>query len=660
MAENQTVSAIDDDSKFMLEEHVKKGKPRKFILICKGASIKTLVVFKKGPYGVKINQAKKSGFRGDVYCGVISGKGANINLQLPGNASVSDAMGTEGNVYDSEPCKVAKLRDFFVEEARLKVHPEFTIVTARDQVVSVSESDDEDASFAAESEERSDPPATAASPSAPSRDRAELKQKLADGLKLLLPRVQQAIKARPDRKDEILAIANKFNAHLKSNDLDAAKLLFAECAKIVQQLTASSRPAAAGAGEWDARVAQLTPRLKQVLGEKLGDYSQAAALFKQARERQAANRPESLELLAECEQLVDAALSSVQAAATGDADGDALRKARADVDVDKEAMLEQAIRNLEPARWIDSDQLIAEAKQQMQYYGYDGALKFARNKHELARTIEKGDASGLGKTFVDEAFRMLNEWGFLATMAEITARIETEKRRQADRTMLGEAGDNEIKLERAIYRFKPAQWIDDEQLIAEAKQRLETVGYRGALRFARQKHHLARLIERKDVYGLGQAFAGEALNTLDERGFRAALVEVRQRLKEEKKRLDESYRWLQSVDVDEDVREFLMEALPARIERDGVDRAFGFAQTVIDLQKDDSQVREDFSELVFGDDGDGFAELLDELGESAVAELYQSFEGRAGLADVRRILKDICHNDVYFLDLLIEKLAPLS
>ena len=84
--------AIDDDSRDMLEDDVKKGKARKFILVCKGAQIRSLVVFKKGPYGPRINSTKSSGFRGEFYCGVVTGKGVNLNLQLPGNQLVSDAM----------------------------------------------------------------------------------------------------------------------------------------------------------------------------------------------------------------------------------------------------------------------------------------------------------------------------------------------------------------------------------------------------------------------------------------------------------------------------------------------------------------------------------------------------------------------------------------
>ena len=90
--EDDGIPAIDNDSRDMLESDVKKGKARKFILVCKGSQIRSLVVFKKGPYGPRINKTRKSGFRGEFYCGVITGKGVNVNLKLPGNMAVSDAM----------------------------------------------------------------------------------------------------------------------------------------------------------------------------------------------------------------------------------------------------------------------------------------------------------------------------------------------------------------------------------------------------------------------------------------------------------------------------------------------------------------------------------------------------------------------------------------
>lgn len=70
MAKPDDLPGIDQATAEALEGQVKKGKARKFFLIYKGASIKTLVVFKKGPFGPKVMSAKKSGFKGDVTYGL--------------------------------------------------------------------------------------------------------------------------------------------------------------------------------------------------------------------------------------------------------------------------------------------------------------------------------------------------------------------------------------------------------------------------------------------------------------------------------------------------------------------------------------------------------------------------------------------------------------
>ena len=74
--------AVDADSVEQIEGHGKKGKPRKFFMIYKGATIKKLVVFKKGPFGPKVMQAKKNGFKGDVTYGVLTGSGSPEPIEL--------------------------------------------------------------------------------------------------------------------------------------------------------------------------------------------------------------------------------------------------------------------------------------------------------------------------------------------------------------------------------------------------------------------------------------------------------------------------------------------------------------------------------------------------------------------------------------------------
>lgn len=114
MAKETTLAAISDETKEMLEEHVKKGKPRKFFLICKGATINTLEVFKKGPYGPKIMKAKKDGFKGEVTYGIVTGQGKELYFQLAGNQAVAEIMKVD-SFCEKPPTKRAKLREFLAD-----------------------------------------------------------------------------------------------------------------------------------------------------------------------------------------------------------------------------------------------------------------------------------------------------------------------------------------------------------------------------------------------------------------------------------------------------------------------------------------------------------------------------------------------------------------
>ncbi|MCM2369898.1 hypothetical protein [Aporhodopirellula aestuarii] len=123
----EDLPAISEETIEMIESQVKKGKARKFFLIYKGASIKTLVVFKNGPFGPKIMKAKKDGFKGDVCYGVITGSGKNLFFQLPATGEVAAAMKVE-SWEEKPPTKKAKLREF-LNGCGLSFKPEFNMIT---------------------------------------------------------------------------------------------------------------------------------------------------------------------------------------------------------------------------------------------------------------------------------------------------------------------------------------------------------------------------------------------------------------------------------------------------------------------------------------------------------------------------------------------------
>ncbi len=114
----------DDDSLPPLGENTekfldqaKKGQPRSFLLVCKGNKVKYLAVKKKPVKKNELNEAKKSGYKGEGYFGVITGKGMEIIFNL----STADG-------YTAEPVKDKILKDFLEEKAKFKCKPTIAIV----------------------------------------------------------------------------------------------------------------------------------------------------------------------------------------------------------------------------------------------------------------------------------------------------------------------------------------------------------------------------------------------------------------------------------------------------------------------------------------------------------------------------------------------------
>ncbi len=234
---------IDLETKEMLENEVKKGKARKFILICKGAQIKQLIVFKKGPYHTRIQKARKDGFKGDAFCGIVNGSGVNLTFQLAGNKEVADAIGVDGAV-DGEPTKTAKLKEF-LNENDLARKPEYEIV--RDpKAVTNPETDENGAPV------RSDGAATAAvgtsapaqpsgdgaatpTTAAPPADDAAMEAKCKQLKAAILPRIKDAVAADPDKKEEIVRLLESASQNEKQASFGKAFEFFKDLGQKVKE-----------------------------------------------------------------------------------------------------------------------------------------------------------------------------------------------------------------------------------------------------------------------------------------------------------------------------------------------------------------------------------------------------------------------------------------
>ncbi len=113
MADIQTIN-ISAESIASLED-VKKGKPRKFVMVSKAAVV-SLVVFKKGNFEKGKKEAKSFG-KGNVSFGVVAGKGQDIRFIL-----------ARSDGFDSDPVKILALKGFLEESANFKCKPIFEIV----------------------------------------------------------------------------------------------------------------------------------------------------------------------------------------------------------------------------------------------------------------------------------------------------------------------------------------------------------------------------------------------------------------------------------------------------------------------------------------------------------------------------------------------------
>lgn len=106
---------VSEDTKSYLDQ-VKKGKPRKFVLLTAGAKVTGLVLYKSGSPNKHITAAKREG-AGVACYGVADGKGQDINFKL----ATSDG-------FKSAPVTNAALKSFLKDEADFPCKPIFEIV----------------------------------------------------------------------------------------------------------------------------------------------------------------------------------------------------------------------------------------------------------------------------------------------------------------------------------------------------------------------------------------------------------------------------------------------------------------------------------------------------------------------------------------------------
>lgn len=271
-------AAMSSESIDFLDE-VKKGKPRKFAMICKGTNVVSLVIFKKGNPEKRKKEAKEAG-KGQFYHGVVDGKGQSIRFVL-----------ARADGFDSEPVKTTVLKGFLADEAGLKCAPYFEIVDAAPLVL---DEDDplvarflklQDAALRAcdahpdraeeinthclrigsfldqdqpeKAEARLEeleallagldgarPDAVpAAPPTPPAADDVRV-AKLTEALKKLKPLLEQALQRVPQRKAELLQAVTRARDGIAHRQLDQAQTEVVALGRLLQSILAAPAPAA--------------------------------------------------------------------------------------------------------------------------------------------------------------------------------------------------------------------------------------------------------------------------------------------------------------------------------------------------------------------------------------------------------------------------------
>jgi hypothetical protein len=273
---------MDDESKKFLQD-VKKGKPRKFVMIKDGVEIDKLYIFKTGPFDRYVRSAKQEGVRGEAYWGIVRGDGFDIRFEL-----------SQGDGFTVAPGTQIRLKEFLKEETGLKFEPEYVIVETSAPIAE---------------EELSAIASDAATPraAAPAEDAGEKFVRL---LKSILPHVKRALVTKTSISDELQLRVREAQDFGRRRDFDEGMAALRLVGQLTKQALAEADSAAHSAREkpdagsfaerlrdaeakrrtqWEQRVAEIEPRFQQAMGTSTADAGKLRVVMNYAQ-TQAARR----------------------------------------------------------------------------------------------------------------------------------------------------------------------------------------------------------------------------------------------------------------------------------------------------------------------------------------------------------------------------------
>jgi hypothetical protein len=303
----------ENTEKFL--DQAKKGQALNFLLVCKGNKVKYLAVRKKPVKKNELNEAKKAGYKGEGYFGVITGKG----MELVFNLAVSDG-------YESEPVKDKVLKDFLEDHADFKCKPTIAIVATLPEIPfdeddlshpliarfvglaqKVTDVLDNNSNAAGEIQQTSSEirlllqdgnfddatprvdafevrlsqllagesasaasaapqPSASQSPAPAQTDDEARKLKLQETLNKLVPQIKQAVTTFPGRKVELLTPVAAIRKQIDDGQLEDAKQGLMGLVKTLKDISSpQTAPPSDGSTDLTERLQRLEPQLLQAV-----------------------------------------------------------------------------------------------------------------------------------------------------------------------------------------------------------------------------------------------------------------------------------------------------------------------------------------------------------------------------------------------------------
>ena len=237
MPEKKTSNRVLDDTPEQLEA-VKKGQPRRFVMLIKGASIEALAVFKRGKTE-GIATKLRAIASGQVVSGTVVGGGADIRFQV---------LRSE---HPQAPAKSGTLKTFLADEADFACRPMFEILDMLPPVLDAA-----------------DP--------------------LVQRFLALQPKALEVADARPEQAAKLSELCLKIGRLLESNEGQDAELLLTELGSLLGNAPASSPPPGPSddlAAKWQERAKSIAPKLIAALKDVPTSATELRGVFDWAQAR---------------------------------------------------------------------------------------------------------------------------------------------------------------------------------------------------------------------------------------------------------------------------------------------------------------------------------------------------------------------------------------